>query len=378
MRGSVRAGLLGVATALSLMAGTAYAVPGVTHSAYAEGEPAARVAQPPKAAGFVPVRTLAGGVSAAVSPAKGELWLLRHDDQGAALDHLKGTTWTTERVPGADTGRPSMAATARDDVWLSLGGTLRRYDGRRWSEVALPKGRDGSARSAGPVASGRRGTAYVVLTGGDFGGQTHLFRFGQGRWTDLGAPPTGTTYYTLIQVVAAGDTVSVVSQGMRAIEVYDHVDGVWSGPTGLIHNGGGSYGHLGALLVTAGQRRLAVGGQGFTGLEPMCREWISTTAQKACTTTVVAGAADRLKNGSIVIGGEDYRTPSAPPRPGHPRSVEGTFALRGADGTERALSGDPGEETVLLVAERNQNAAWAVTRDSSAAGPVYTLQRYDG
>ncbi|QQS02358.1 MAG: hypothetical protein IPK37_08650 [Austwickia sp.] len=139
----------------------------------------------------------------------------------------------------------------------------------------------------------------------------------------------------------------------------------------------GSYSVVGGLFVSSGFQHLTLGGAGFGGMLPTCRRWSPSSTEK-CESTVVAGASAQLKNGSIVIGGNDYRTPWYPPGPGKGVATEGTFVLRGTDGVERQIPGDPGSRTGLMIAERHHNAAWAVTVVDRPTGPVFTLQRYEG
>jgi hypothetical protein len=330
-------------------------------------------------AGFVPVRQLVDRPLAGVSPSKGELWLVENSGptEPIRLEHLKSGRWSTEEAApaGSDRGSISMAATARDDVWLSAAGTLRRYDGAAWTPVATPKGPGGTPMVASALTAPSRGTLYAALRAG-WQDPAHVYRHAQGRWTDLGVPAGAGSYFSPMKIVVVDGGVSVLAYNYRAIDAYDYVNGSWSPGRQVGFNGGAQYSTVGGYYVSSALRHLVLGGSGFGGQLPRCQKW-TPKGDEQCVSSVVASASAQLKNGTIVLGGHDYRTPQSPPAPPQ-RDVEGTFALRGTDGSERPIPGDPGRSTELVIAERNQNAAWAVTYEYGSAGPVYTLQRYDG
>lgn len=372
-----RGGYAGTAAALSVMAATA--LPGAVAMPGAAAVETA--AKPAKGSGFVPVRQLVDAPLAGVSPAKGELWLLENGspERPYVLEHLKSGRWTTTEVApvGAQRRGQSLAATARDDVWLSVAGTLRHYDGSTWSQVTTPTGPNGTALMPGALATVSRGTLYAAMAGADWSSTTRIFRYAGGQWTDLGSPPGVGHYFSPDKIVVLDSGLSVLASNYRPTDAYDYVAGTWTEGRRVAFNGGGTYGTVGGYYVTSAFRHLTLGGGGFTGYVPTCQAW-TAKGDEQCVSTVVAGASDQLKNGSIVIGGNDYSTPQSPPAKEPRRSVEATFVLRAKDGSERQLTGDPGSWTELMIAERRQNSAWAVTAQGGQNGPVYTLQRYDG
>lgn len=105
-------------------------------------------------------------------------------------------------------------------------------------------------------------------------------------------------------------------------------------------------------------------GRGPSGL---CDRWSPRTGEADCTTRFVVAAADRLRDGRIVVGERDHRRSGTPTAPGG-------FGIRSRSGAERVLSGDPGDTTIALAAEKGTNTAWAVTR----TGDVTSLQRFAG
>lgn len=379
MRGSNRSGL--VATTATLAVAGALLVAPVANAAPLPGaSDAAGTGNKSKsaAAGFVPVKQLAEPLGA-VSPSKGELWIATAGSGGAvAMEHLKSGRWTTETIDaGYDgVGGADLSATARDDVWLSVAGTLRHYDGKSWVRVANPTAANGAALAAGPVAAAGRGTVYAVMREGTYPVTNHVYRYSAGRWTEIGAPIPNQSF-NASKIVPVGGGVSVLGAGPRSQLVYDFRNGAWSQGRVVATMAGGQYDTVGYFEVTSGFQHLVLGGGGMSGRLPRCVTW-KPSADGQCTSTVVTGAGARLKNGSLVLGGDDYDTPYGRPEPSH--KVEGTFALRAANGTERPLAGDPGEQTVAMIPEAHQNSAWAITADrpTQSSPAVYTLQRYDG
>lgn len=338
------------------------------------------VAKPPKPAGFVPVKTLSGKPLAMVSPAPGELWLLAQSPSGGAvLQHLKSGRWTSEALRG-DTSHSVLAATARDDVWLSVAGTVRHYDGRAWTTVPLPRDPRGKQLVAhGPLATPERGTVHLSAAVPDEFGTWRILRLQRGRWTDLGmAQYQPGTSYAPQRIEATRTGVSVLAASPHLSTIFELKGSTWTKIGMVVTWAGPNSASIGGFFPDVAGRYLVLGGAGGDGFEPMCRTWSAPEVEAACTSTVVTGAAARLKNGSMVLGGNDYRLPRYPPRPDSERPIEGKFALRDRAGAERPLAGDPGTRTLLMAAENHQNSAWAATVEDRPTGPVYTLQRYDG
>lgn len=321
-----------------------------------------------------PVRVLPDQPVAAVAPARGELWLLENSGptRPVVLEHLKSGRWSSEEIapPGAWPGPGALAATARDDVWLSAVGTLRHYDGSRWLPVSTPRGPGGAPLVVGALATAQRGVLYAALSDPAWSGNARLFRYDGRRWQDLGSP-SGASLFVPRRIVVFDAGVAVLAASYRAMTSYDLVGGAWSAGRLLGGVGGGGALSLGAYDVARDGRHLAFGSRsgGGPGMVPTCQGW-TLTAEQACATGVVAGAAARLKNGALLVGGNDYWVDGE-------RQAPGRFVLRGRDGTEREVAGDPGDATLLMVTEAHQNAAWAVTV-ADRGGPVYTLQRYGG
>ncbi|QQS02360.1 MAG: hypothetical protein IPK37_08660 [Austwickia sp.] len=383
--GSLLGGMAGWAPAASYAQG---AVARVAEGGPDEGGTPERLATPAGRGratkgtrGFVPVRRLVDRPIAGVSPSRGELWLVENSGpaEPIRLEHLKSGRWSTTEIapPGSRPGGIAMAATARDDVWLSAAGTLRRYDGATWTPVVTPKGPDGTPMAASALTTPSRGTLYAALRAG-WRQAPHIYRYAQGRWTDLGAPvPDSLTYFSPEEIVVVEGGLSVLARIQRVHEAFDYVDGCWTAGTRVAFGDGGQSSMVGGFYVDSSWRHLAVGGDGSLGSFPACKIW-SARGEEPCVSSVLTSASAQLKNGSIILGGYDYTAPKSPFVPGPARFTEGSFALRSPSGAERPIPGDPGQGTELVIAERNQNTAWAVTFDFSPTGPVYTLQRYDG
>ncbi len=332
------------------------------------------------AKGFHVVKELPRGAQAGLSPAKGELWLATTANDGSVqLDHLRAGRWTTETVPVDDWGEILLTGTSRDDVWLAVGASLRRYDGRRWTTVALPA-RDFGARPfrTTSVVSPRRGVLYVALSSAEWFVASRVFRYAQGRWTELGDPSLERGYHQVVQMKVVDGALLARAQNLTSEDFESYVGGK---VTVLYSNWflADTPFHISGWYPRSYSNHLLLGQGGFEGTAPMCQRWIGAEPLVDCATTRVISASAQLRNGTIVLAGTDrYRF--VDPRTGTTQGewVEGGFGLRFPDGREIPLAGGPGESTEFFVAEAHRNAAWAVTTTYTGTGYKYYLQRYDG
>ncbi len=338
--------------------------------------------KPKPAKGFHVVKELPRKALTGLSPAKGELWLATKADHGVQLDHLRAGRWTTQTVPVDDgVGRSPivLTGTSRDDVWLAAGLSLRRYDGRRWTTVALPNfDSGGQPVYMNTVESPRRGVLYAALSSNGWNGSSRVFRYAKGRWTDLGAPDDAIEVVVTQMKVVDGVLLTRTISRFNSQGFVSYVDGTWTGlysnwfDDGVVMNIGGWY-------PRSDNNHLLLGGGGSWKNDPMCKQWIGAQSLIDCTSTRVTSASAQLKNGTIVLVEDDhfrFKDPwehfSQRPPSGH---VEGRgFSLRHPDGRETPLAGDSGNTTPLIVAEAHRNAAWAVTAMDTG---IY-LQRYEG
>ncbi len=332
------------------------------------------------AKGFHVVKELSREAQTGLAPAKGELWLAAMtDDYTVRLDHLRAGRWTTETVPFDDGGEVLLTGTSRDDVWLAVGASLRRYDGRRWATVALPA-RDFRAGTWGitSVVSPRRGVLYAALSGAEWYGGSQVFRYAKGRWTALGGPSSTPGYHRVFQMKVVDGALLTRAYTPSSEDFEKYVGGGWGE---LFSNRFmlGTPFHISGWYPRSDGNHLLLGQGGFSGLVPMCQQWIGAEPLVECATTRTTAASAQLRNGTIVLAEDDHY------RPGNPWTgttqgewVEGSFGLRFPDGREAPLAGDPGDTTPLVIAEAHRNAAWAVTGTQTDTGWKTYLQRYDG
>ena len=240
------------------------------------------------------------------------------------LDHVRAGRWTTETVPFGDGGGVLLTGTSWDDVWPGVGASLRRYDGSRWTTVALPAcGFRAGPWDITPVNSPCRGVLYAALSGDGWYVSSRVFRYAKGRWTALGA-----------------SSRTRVSPG----------------------------------LFDEGRGRRAPDPR---PLDPMCQQRSGVEPLVECTTTRAAAASAQLRNGTIVLAEDDYYRFVAQ-ESGTTQFVEGGFGLRALEGREIPLAGDSGDTTLFVVPGAHRNAAWAVTGTQTDTGWKSYLQRNEG
>lgn len=335
-------------------------------------------AKPLKSAGkgFSPVRQLSGQARSVLAVGD-DVWVAEKGGDGKVLlERSRSGTWSTSTLPVTADNTLALSGSASDDVWLVSGGQLWHYTST-WTKQTLAENTTATAvlDVAGPdVFVGTRTSAPT-----EFGTDSYaeLRRFDGTIWTSLGGPelPTQWTFagsepITRIRQVDGSifaETNLQPPSSYALWQVYAVTGTRWTPAIGT-----GEVGH-GANSRTPGWISYSATNQLFLGTEngepqpaPICRTLINTV-QSTCSTTTAVGAAVKLADGRVIIGGNDWRTSFI----GQPKTYgQGTFRARATDGTETPIKGDPGEATVDLS---TANAVvWAIT----TSGDRSTLQRY--
>lgn len=342
--------------------------------------PAKRPAAKRPAAGFRAVRTTAAPVVAMHSPARGQVWFLERDASGRIiLQRNDDGRWSTTRLPVTHTDyqKPDLHGSAANDVWVTAGGQLWRFDGRRWSRVGLPAGARATTVHDVPGPS-----VYVGLSG-DLR-TTGIYRLERGRWTSLGRPadsgtdtPYGPSYTPTDLTRTDGRWFATWLARPKSAAQWEmaaaYENGTWKPLYQTYMYGSGTYVRLGAWLVPTRDDQLVFTTWRYSSDDPSaasgsCTRWTKAHGTtQPCRTTWAVGAAAVLPNGNIVLGGDDVRRAGQAP-------VEGTFGIRTKAGVEKYVGGDPGDATLAMTVEPRTTRVWAATKK----GDVTTIQRWDG
>lgn len=313
----------------------------------------APVALPPAARGAVPVTVHA--------PAPRDVWVAaRGRDGRLLLLRQQNGRWTvhgtTVRVAAGE--RVTLDGLTSSEVWAVAGGTLLRFDGRRWrnagergviyTTVSDAPG-TGAYYGRSPVAPGSREAVGRLDRRLRHSTLSASFGEANGNPSNLGA----------LRVV--GSRVFAEWSGQEfntgSTHVWEYVGGRWEDR--YTHGWrapreGDITPH--AWLVQRGGRLLSLGGfakRQSGDLTGTCTTWSPLKGAAECATSGVVGAADTRSDGRVVIGG------NAGIENGRP--VPATFRLREAGGRERVVPGDPGRSTVSLSVEPRTDVAWAIT-----------------
>ena len=360
--------------------GTASAAP--TPQAAAARDRHASEGRGARQSGFTPVRQLGtraatGTPVAMTAPARGVVFVLVEGPGRRAEVHRittsakKGrhgsTTSVTRYKLGAELGDPGRATidgTSASDVWASASGRLWRFDGRRFTQVALPKG-----ESAVTVADAPGRGVYVGTESKATGGQ--VWRGSVGRrgtsWTSEGHASREGFEERGLPVLALrvvdGRVFALWAQQYSANlgrAVYELDSGSWAQRylANTLHPGGGTTSYT-WLTPKAGHHVVLGRDENPSGRPPVftTSEW-DGTGLRQCLRGPVSDQFSEV--GALLADG---------------RLVTSDFRIRAdACNRPRPASGDPGDETLAMAAERGGNTAWALTRH----GERLTLQRFAG
>ncbi len=246
--------------------------------------------------------------------------------------------------------------TSASDVWLTAGGQLWRFDGRRFLQVKLPQG----VSSAATVTDVPGRSVYAGVSTATGGAVLHgQVRGGQVRWQSLGGAErsAGYTYSVEAVRVASGRVFAMFSVQQSALlsrQAYEYGQGTWTRrfQASQQHSSSGTTRY--AWLAPKAGNQLVLGNyQDYNQRSsPYCLSWTGGKEAR-CTTGSDSGVAAALADGRIVTGG---------------------FAIRDRAGTETRLAGETGSATRALAAERGSNTAWAL----NVIGDRAILQRFAG
>ncbi|WP_147312292.1 hypothetical protein [Thermomonospora umbrina] len=105
-----------------------------------------------------------------------DVWAVGAEGRSGLIVHFDGTSW--RRVPCPSTRSPlsDVTAVAPDDAWCAGGGTVLRWNGRKWGNVKIPID---SANTVTAISS------TDVWVGG---GRGELAHYDGRRWTPTSAP----------------------------------------------------------------------------------------------------------------------------------------------------------------------------------------------
>ncbi len=335
---------------------------------------------------FRPVHTLAGQPTSITAVGRSDVWSAGKTADGQVLlQHVTNGRLRTQVLPVEASDDLAIHGSSADDVWLVSGGELWHYTGRAWRQVALPEGFVAATAVFDVPGRNVYVGAYEHLQGQFNDTVAQLFRYDGRTWTSLGGPEwpdgwdqAGTEKLSKINVV--GKKVFAESHvyppaSMTYWAAYE-VDGTtWTRFARTGEQSPANNSRMNAWIVNStATSHLFLGIRGLA-TDPMpqrpdCMIAVVGQDPTSCTTSTAVGDAAKFSNGTVVIGGNDWRSNN----PGEPEAwQQGSFVLRSTNGTERKIGGDPGDETLDMAVDPSGRIAWALTR----SGDTYTLQKYD-
>ena len=315
------------------------------------------------------------------SPARNVLWLAARGSDGKLLMlERKGKHWRTHQLDASTSGLVIDGIGAKN-VWLTAGGTLWRFDGRRWSNAGLP------SVSYVNITSARQGGIYYVA---EQNRETAEWRSWLG-WTD--GRGTHRFYGTGPDNGVEGNYLSAVRQdGDRVFGVWTPL--LWGSGRGVFELVGDTWHHrynyeeffgrgnsdgdatTHTWAVLAGSTHLMLGTRYkvlapyIWGTVPRCETW--TTGETApCDNPTLTGTGDTRTDGRLVYG-----TPpaDAADQNGVHTPVAGRFWMIDSSAKWSQIPGDPGSYLYSITVEPHSDVAWALTTVNNKR----VLQTYRG